>query len=186
VLPTLPFTKIQQIKIFKNQSMLPKHPNFESAIHGKIVLTEQLDKLTFLWRFRNNKIIFTNGCFDLLHDGHLELLMKAKDLGGKLIVGINSDASVKRLKGEKRPIKSEKSRLLQLAALQMVDAVVLFEEDTPIELIKLIQPDILVKGGDYDVATIVGAKEVQANGGSVVVIPLVEGFSTTRIISLIQ
>ena len=162
--------------------MHPEHPSFEKAVAAKIVAQEQLDKLTFLWRFKNNKVIFTNGCFDLLHDGHLELLLKAKDLGGKLIVGLNSDASVKRLKGEKRPIKNQQSRALQLAALQAVDAVVIFEEDTPFELIQLIKPEILVKGGDYSEATIVGADIVKANGGEVVVIPLVEGFSTTSLI----
>ncbi len=162
--------------------MHPEHPSFEKAVAAKIVAQEQLDKLTFLWRFKNNKVIFTNGCFDLLHDGHLELLLKAKDLGGKLIVGLNSDASVKRLKGEKRPIKNQQSRALQLAALQAVDAVVIFEEDTPFELIQLIKPEILVKGGDYSEATLVGADIVKANGGEVVVIPLVEGFSTTSLI----
>ena len=145
---------------------------------------DKLDASTidFLKKNEHKKIVFTNGCFDLLHDGHLELLIKAKQLHGKLIVGINNDASVKRLKGESRPIKNQNSRLLQLAALQMVDGVILFEEDTPLDLIKKIEPDILVKGGDYQIETIVGAKEVMANGGRVEVIPLVEGFSTTNLI----
>ena len=159
------------------------HPlSYQEFIEKKILTHENLAKTLFLWRFKSNPIIFTNGCFDLLHDGHLDLLIKSKQLHGKLIVGINSDASVKRLKGDERPIKNEASRLLQLAALQMVDGVILFDEDTPLELIKIIEPDILVKGGDYQIETIVGAKEVMANGGRVEVIPLVEGFSTTNLI----
>ncbi len=159
------------------------HPtSYHEFIQQKFLNDNNLSKTLFLWRFKSNPIVFTNGCFDLLHDGHLELLIKAKQLHGKLIVGINNDASVKRLKGESRPIKNQNSRLLQLAALQMVDGVILFEEDTPLDLIKKIEPDILVKGGDYQIETIVGAKEVMANGGRVEVIPLVEGFSTTNLI----
>ena len=159
---------------------------YQTFIEQKILSKNILSKTLFLWRFKNNKIIFTNGCFDLLHDGHLQLLIKAKQLGGKLIVGINSDDSVKRLKGESRPIKNQTSRLLQLAALQMVDGVILFEEDTPLELIKMIEPDILVKGGDYKIETIVGANDVITNGGRVEIIPIVEGFSTSNIIAQIK
>jgi D-beta-D-heptose 7-phosphate kinase/D-beta-D-heptose 1-phosphate adenosyltransferase len=159
------------------------HPtSYHEYIQSKFLSAENLDKTLFLWRFKSNPIIFTNGCFDLLHDGHLDLLCKAKQLHGKLIVGVNSDTSVKRLKGESRPIKNEQSRMLQLAALQMVDGVILFEEDTPLELIKTIQPDILVKGGDYTESTIVGASEVKQHGGRIEIINLVEGFSTTNLI----
>ncbi len=159
------------------------HPtSYQDFMQQKILSAQNLQQTLFLWRFKNNKIIFTNGCFDLLHDGHLTLLTQAKDFGGKLIVGINSDASVKRLKGESRPIKNEPSRMLQLAALQMVDGVILFEEDTPLNLINEIKPDILVKGGDYKIETIVGANEVLAQGGRVEVINLVDGFSTTNLI----
>ncbi|MFM2225587.1 MAG: D-glycero-beta-D-manno-heptose 1-phosphate adenylyltransferase [Bacteroidota bacterium] len=159
------------------------HPtSYHEYIQSKFLSVENLDKTLFLWRFKSNPIIFTNGCFDLLHDGHLDLLCKAKQLQGKLIVGVNSDASVKRLKGESRPIKNEQSRMLQLAALHMVDGVILFEEDTPLELIKTIQPDILVKGGDYTESSIVGASEVKQHGGRIEIINLVEGFSTTNLI----
>jgi rfaE bifunctional protein nucleotidyltransferase chain/domain len=159
------------------------HPtSYQEFIANKIFTSENLQKNLMLWRFKNYPIIFTNGCFDLLHDGHLELLCAAKQLQGKLIVGINSDASVKRLKGETRPIKNEHSRLLQMAALQMVDGVILFEEDTPLGLIKSIKPDVLVKGGDYSESTIIGASEVKSWGGKIEIIKLVEGFSTTNLI----
>jgi D-beta-D-heptose 7-phosphate kinase/D-beta-D-heptose 1-phosphate adenosyltransferase len=159
------------------------HPtSYKEYIEHKFLTTDTLQKTLFLWRFKSNPIIFTNGCFDLLHDGHLALLTAAKQLHGKLIVGVNSDASVKRLKGESRPVKNQESRLLQLAALHMVDGVILFEEDTPLNLIKLIKPDILVKGGDYKIETIVGAKEVAESGGRVEIFELIEGFSTTHLI----
>jgi len=136
-----------------------------------------------MWRFLNNKIVFTNGCFDILHRGHIEYLSQARDKGAVLIIGLNSDASVKRIKGEGRPVQDEMTRALVLASLRIVDAVVLFDEDTPYELIKFVQPDVLVKGGDYTEETIVGADIVKANGGEVAVIPLVEGYSTTKILN---
>ena len=136
-----------------------------------------------MWRFLNNKIVFTNGCFDILHRGHIEYLSQARDKGAVLIIGLNSDASVKRIKGEGRPVQDEMTRALVLASLRIVDAVVLFDEDTPYELIKFVQPDVLVKGGDYTEETIVGADIVKANGGEVVVIPLVEGYSTSKILN---
>lgn len=135
-----------------------------------------------MWRFLNNKIVFTNGCFDILHRGHIEYLSQARDKGSVLILGLNSDASVKRIKGEGRPVQDEMSRALVLASLRFVDAVILFDEDTPYELIKLVQPDVLVKGADYAEDTIVGADIVKANGGEVVTIPLVEGYSTSEIL----
>jgi D-glycero-beta-D-manno-heptose 1-phosphate adenylyltransferase len=135
------------------------------------------------WRVHERKIGFTNGVFDILHKGHIFSLSQAAAESDYLIVGLNSDASVKRLKGENRPVNKEESRALVLASLIMVDAVVIFEEDTPLELIKAIMPDILVKGGDYTVEQIAGAKEVMTNGGRVIVNPIIEGFSTTAIIA---
>lgn len=135
-----------------------------------------------MWRLMNNKIVFTNGCFDILHRGHIEYLSQAHDKGNILVIGLNSDASVKRIKGEGRPVQDEQSRALLLASLRFVDAVILFDEDTPKELIEFVKPDVLVKGGDYTEETIVGAEFVKANGGEVVVVPLVEGYSTSSIL----
>jgi D-glycero-beta-D-manno-heptose 1-phosphate adenylyltransferase len=134
------------------------------------------------WRLLGKKIVFTNGVFDILHHGHIASLSEAASHGHILIVGVNADASVKRLKGETRPINDEQSRALLLASLVMTDAVVIFEEDTPLNLITTLLPDVLVKGGDYTLEQIVGAKEVLANGGEVKIVPIVEGFSTTSII----
>jgi D-glycero-beta-D-manno-heptose 1-phosphate adenylyltransferase len=137
-------------------------------------------KLSY-WSFRGNSIVFTNGCFDILHLGHVDYLSKAADLGNVLIVGLNSDESIRRIKGENRPILDQKSRSIALASFSFVTAVIIFGEDTPIELIKIIQPDILVKGGDYQSDAIVGADVVLARGGKIQTIPLVEGYSTTAI-----
>ena len=134
------------------------------------------------WRLINKTIAFTNGVFDILHEGHIKVLSQAASFADVLIVGVNSDASVKRLKGNNRPVNNQQSRALVLASLIMVDAVIIFDEDTPLELIKNILPDVLIKGGDYNLDTIVGAKEVIENGGKVEIIPLQEGFSTTGII----
>jgi len=130
----------------------------------------------------SKSIVFTNGVFDILHPGHIFSLSQAATEADFLIVGVNSDNSVKRLKGTARPINNQDSRVLLLASLLMVDAVVIFEEDTPLELINSIRPDVLVKGGDYAIEQIVGAKEVQLNGGRVVINPIVAGYSTTDII----
>jgi D-glycero-beta-D-manno-heptose 1-phosphate adenylyltransferase len=127
-------------------------------------------------------VAFTNGVFDLLHPGHIDLLFAARETADALIVGINSDASVRRLKGPGRPIRSEAERAYVLAAVEAVDLVVVFPEDTPLELVKLLEPDVIVKGGDYTEATIVGASEVKSRGGRVVVVPLSPGQSTTAII----
>ncbi|WP_309670928.1 D-glycero-beta-D-manno-heptose 1-phosphate adenylyltransferase [Gemmatimonas sp.] len=131
-------------------------------------------------------VVFTNGVFDLLHPGHVDVLDRARREGAALIVGINSDASVKRLKGPERPIRTASERAVVLAALEAVDAVVLFEEDTPIELVRALEPDVIVKGGDYSPDTIVGADLVTARGGRVVVIPLVDGHSTTSTIEKLR
>ncbi len=138
------------------------------------------------WKQEKKKIVFTNGCFDLLHLGHIEYLSKASDLGDKLIIGLNTDSSIKRIKGEERPINDEKTRKNILSALFFVDAVVLFNEDTPENLIKQLIPDILVKGKDYDVKNIVGADFVISNGGKVETIDLVEGYSSTNTIKKIK
>lgn len=136
-----------------------------------------------VWRRgAGGKVVFTNGVFDLLHPGHIDVLVGARRRGGVLVVGLNSDASVRRLKGPERPVRSESERAYVLAALEVVDAVVVFGEDTPLETIRALRPDVLVKGGDYTEATIVGAPDVRSWGGDVIVIPLTPGQSTTSII----
>ncbi|ANE49418.1 D-glycero-beta-D-manno-heptose 1-phosphate adenylyltransferase [Flavisolibacter tropicus] len=152
------------------------------SILDKIISSDELAQRIAQWRVLDKKVAFTNGCFDILHQGHIASLLEAAQQGDYLVIGLNSDASVKRLKGSERPINSQDSRALVLAALALVDAVVIFEEDTPRELISKILPDVLVKGGDYKVEQIAGAKEVIANGGKVVINPIVAGFSTTNII----
>jgi len=152
----------------------------------KLISEEDLDRTISRWRFEKHKIVFTNGCFDLIHQGHIDYLAKARSLGDKMIIGLNSDSSVKELKGESRPLKDELSRSLILASLFFVDAVILFSENTPFELINRIKPDILVKGADYDVSEIVGADVVLKNGGEVKTIPFLEGYSTTKIIEKIK
>jgi D-beta-D-heptose 7-phosphate kinase/D-beta-D-heptose 1-phosphate adenosyltransferase len=137
-------------------------------------------------RVTGKKVSFTNGCFDILHPGHLFSLAESAKEADYLLVGLNSDASVKRLKGPERPIHNESSRASILANLVLVDVVVVFEEDTPLQLLQTLLPDVLVKGGDYTIDTIVGAKEVIANGGKVIINPIVEGFSTTNIIEKIK
>ena len=137
-------------------------------------------------RSANKKVVFTNGCFDILHSGHVTYLSAAKKLGDVLIIGLNTDASVKRLKGGNRPVNSENDRAVVINALRSVDYVVYFDEDTPLELITLLKPDVLVKGGDYTPETIVGADTVLRDRGSVIVIPLVAGKSTTSIIQRAQ
>jgi D-beta-D-heptose 7-phosphate kinase/D-beta-D-heptose 1-phosphate adenosyltransferase len=138
------------------------------------------------WKVLEKSIAFTNGVFDILHPGHIFSLSQAAQEADYLVVGLNSDDSVKRLKGKDRPINKQESRALILAALLMVDAVVIFEEDTPLELINAVRPDVLVKGGDYTIEQIVGAKEVIANGGRVVINPIVEGFSTSTTIRKVK
>lgn len=156
--------------------------NKAAIIRSKIFQREQLIKQINTWRFLNRTIVFTNGCFDILHLGHIEYLMKASDLGNKLIVGINTDASVKRLgKGKNRPIQDQESRAMIMASLLFVDAIILFDEDTPYELIKAIEPDVLVKGGDWTVETVAGNDIVKAKGGETIILDLLEGYSTTAI-----
>ncbi|XOV92884.1 MAG: D-glycero-beta-D-manno-heptose 1-phosphate adenylyltransferase [Bacteroidota bacterium] len=152
----------------------------------KILTRKELEVLLDKWRSENQMIVFTNGVFDLVHLGHVDYLEKARNLGDKLIVALNTDASVKRLKGDNRPISDEQARLHVMAAFEFVDATVLFDEDTPYELISAIKPDILVKGKDYEISNIVGADIVLENGGSVETIDIVKGYSTTSIIDKIK
>ena len=156
------------------------------AVTQKILSFQQVAYRVRQWRLTGKKIAFTNGVFDIIHSGHIFSLSQAAKEADYLIVGLNADASVKRLKGESRPVNNQDSRALVLASLIIVDAVVLFEEDTPLELIKTVMPDVLVKGGDYTIDQIVGAKEVTANGGRVVINPILEGFSTTELINRIR
>src|SRR5664279_965025 len=160
-----------------------KHPQY---IHHEIFTSKEIVFQVNRWKMISKTISFTNGCFDILHPGHISSLSDAAREADFLIVGLNSDESATRLKGPGRPVMDEKSRALMLASLIMVDAVVIFEEDTPLDLIELVHPDVLVKGGDYTLEEIVGAKEVMAAGGRVVINPIIPGFSTTGIIGKIQ
>lgn len=150
-------------------------------LQNKIVDLDEAKKRIAEWKAAGDKVVFTNGCFDILHRGHVTYLAEAADLGTKLIVGLNSDASVTRLKGPNRPIQDQTAREYVMASLASVDLVVPFAEDTPLNLITALLPDVLVKGGDYTIDTIVGAKEVMENGGEVKTIPVVKGYSTTNI-----
>lgn len=143
-----------------------------------------IEKLKEILNKKNNgkKIVFTNGCFDILHRGHVEYLQKAKELGDLLVLGLNSDSSVKRLKGESRPINNEKDRAIILSALECVDYIIIFNEDTPLELIKNLKPDILVKGGDYKIENVVGREYAKET----MIIDFVDGYSTTKIIKNIN
>lgn len=152
------------------------------AIPAKILTVAELQKQAVRWRLQNKKIVFTNGVFDILHEGHIASLSEAASYGDILVVGLNSDNSVKRLKGPQRPINGEQARALMLASLVMTDVIVLFEEDTPLHLITTLMPEVLVKGGDYTIEQIAGAKEVLAAGGEVKLAAIVEGVSTTGII----
>ena len=156
------------------------NPNIQQKIVGRDFFKDNdLD-------LHRQKIVFTNGCFDVLHFGHVHYLLEAKKLGDVLVVGLNSDDSVRRLKGPSRPINGEKERAFVLAALSFVDYVVLFDEDIPENLIKTVRPDVLVKGGDYALDQIVGADFVRQNGGTVTTIPFVEGYSSTQIIEQLK
>lgn len=160
----------------------PKFNLIESRIVDRTSLSRQVRR----WRLLGKKIVFTNGCFDLLHRGHISLLAQAADFGDVLVVGLNSDTSVRKIKGPERPLVQQQDRALLLASLWFVDAVSIFEEETPYALIQIIQPDVLVKGEDYAVQDIVGADIVQAYGGEVKTIPLEAGYSTTRLLQHIR
>ena len=160
--------------------------DIEKTLLNKITDLLSLKSTVSTWQKKGKKVVFTNGVFDLLHIGHITYLAKASEMGDKLVIGLNSDSSVKRIKGEGRPVNDQNNRAALLAALFFVDAVVVFEEDTPLKLITTLMPDILVKGADYSVENIVGAKEVIANGGEVKTINFVEGYSSTSIIEKIR
>ena len=138
------------------------------------------------WKESGEKIVFTNGCFDILHAGHIHLLTEAKNLGDRLFIGLNSDQSVQNLKGADRPFNTEDARASVLESLSMVDGVTIFQEDTPHELVKEIIPHVLVKGGDYSIENVVGADTVRASGGEVVLIPILKGYSTSDLITRIR
>jgi D-beta-D-heptose 7-phosphate kinase/D-beta-D-heptose 1-phosphate adenosyltransferase len=157
-----------------------------APIESKIYTPLDLQRTIAGWHLCSRRTVFTNGCFDLIHPGHLHYLHAARGLGDYLVVGLNTDDSVRRLKGEGRPIMDEQARARLLASLFFVDAVVLFDEDTPLELIKTLRPDVLVKGGDYTEDQVVGAPEVRSWGGSVELIPFVEGYSSSAIIEKIK
>jgi D-glycero-beta-D-manno-heptose 1-phosphate adenylyltransferase len=152
----------------------------------KIVSESTAIDIVSEWKMSGQQVVFTNGCFDILHLGHVDYLEKSRNLGDKLVLGLNTDASVSRIKGPSRPIVHETSRSRVIAALEFVDLVVFFDKETPYELIKNLLPDILVKGNDYLAENIVGADIVIANGGKVETIPLVQGFSTTNIVNKIK
>jgi rfaE bifunctional protein nucleotidyltransferase chain/domain len=156
---------------------MPHYQKITNKIHSWESMKMKKDE----WKAEEKKLVFTNGCFDILHLGHIDYLSKAADLGDKFMIAVNSDESTRRLKGQNRPIQDEHARMMMLAAMEFVDAVVLFEEDTPKEIIEFIQPDVLVKGGDYSEETIVGADTVKKAGGDVHIIPFLEGYSTTSI-----
>jgi rfaE bifunctional protein nucleotidyltransferase chain/domain len=151
-------------------------------IQNKIYNLETLSRLVSQWHMLSKKVVFTNGCFDIIHQGHNTYLLQAAEHGNKMIVAVNSDSSVKKLKGEKRPVVDQYSRAFNLACNTYIDAVIIFDEETPLNLITTLKPDVLVKGGDYTIDTIVGAKEVMNYGGKIEIIPFLDGYSTTSII----
>jgi len=157
-----------------------------NKLKAKIFNIKNLSQIINEWRLNGDKIVFTNGCFDLIHLGHLEILARSADLGDKLIVAINSDVSIKKIKGNSRPIIEEDSRAKQLAAIEFIDAVILFNEDTPYDLINILKPDVLTKGGDYKKNDIVGNQLINKEQGEVVIIPLTQGYSTTSILEKIK
>ena len=157
-----------------------------NKLKAKIFNIEDLSEIINEWRLNGDKIVFTNGCFDLIHLGHLEILARSADLGDKLVVAINSDMSIKKIKGNSRPIIEEDSRAKQLAAIEFVDAVILFNEDTPYDLINVLKPDVLTKGGDYKKNDVIGKELMSKKAGEVVIIPLTQGYSTTSILEKIK
>ena len=160
--------------------------SFHNQLKEKIVSQNQALKELKTWREKNKKIVFTNGCFDIIHPGHIDYLSQARDLGDILVVGLNTDQSVKRLnKGSNRPINDERTRAYVLAGLASVDLIVFFDEETPYNLIKLLQPNVLVKGKDYEVEKIIGFDILKENGGEVITIPFLDGYSTSSLIKKI-
>jgi D-beta-D-heptose 7-phosphate kinase / D-beta-D-heptose 1-phosphate adenosyltransferase len=175
--------KVGTVPVEKHELLAALAPQISLHAEDKVVTREELVQRVALWKANGERVVFTNGCFDLLHIGHITLLEQARAFGDRLIVAINSDASVCGLKGPSRPIVGETERARVLAALAAVDAVVVFGEPTPLEVIVAARPDVIVKGGDYAVETVVGANEVQSWGGQVKIVPIVEGYSTTQLIA---
>lgn len=157
-----------------------------SVIQSKIIDINNIEPFLTYWNLKNKKIVFTNGCFDILHRGHIEYLAQAANRGDVLVIGLNTDNSVRRIKGDSRPVQDEYARAILLASLSFVAAVILFDDDTPYELIKKVQPDVLIKGSDYKIEDIVGYDIVNAKGGEVVTIDFIEGYSTTSIIEKLK
>ena len=174
--------KVGTMPVQKHELLAALGPQIALYGEDRVLTHEELANRVAFWKANHERVVFTNGCFDLLHIGHITLLEQARRFGDRLIVAINSDASVSKLKGSGRPIVGQSERARVLAALAAVDAVVVFDEPTPLEVIIAARPDVLVKGGDYNAGTIVGAMEVASWGGEVKIVPLVEGFSTTRLI----
>jgi D-beta-D-heptose 7-phosphate kinase/D-beta-D-heptose 1-phosphate adenosyltransferase len=175
-------SKVGTVPVQRHELLAALSPEIALCMNEKVLPLDRMLMRVAAWRASGQHVVFTNGCFDLLHAGHISLLEKARRMGDRLIVAINTDSSVRRLKGPQRPVVAENERAQVLAALGAVDAVVIFEQDTPLQLILAIRPDVLVKGGDYSEADVIGAREVRAWGGRVELIPIVEGCSTSRLI----
>jgi D-beta-D-heptose 7-phosphate kinase/D-beta-D-heptose 1-phosphate adenosyltransferase len=175
--------KVGTVPVTRDELLTSLMPEIELRAEEKVLTLDHLKVRTSAWRSAGQSVVFTNGCFDILHIGHITLLEDARREGDRLIVAINSDASVQKLKGPTRPIVAERERGRILAALAAVDAVIVFDEPTPLQLIVELKPEVIVKGGDYSEDTIVGAAEVRSWGGRVKIVPTVEGFSTTRLIA---
>jgi D-beta-D-heptose 7-phosphate kinase/D-beta-D-heptose 1-phosphate adenosyltransferase len=176
-------SKVGTVPVMRDELLTSLMPEIDLQAEEKVLALDRLKTRVSAWRSKGESIVFTNGCFDLLHIGHITLLESARNQGDRLIVGINSDASVSNLKGPTRPMVAQRERAYVLAALAAVDAVVVFDTPTPLELIEALRPDVIVKGGDYNEDTVVGAKEVRSWGGRVKIVPTVEGFSTTKLIA---
>jgi D-beta-D-heptose 7-phosphate kinase/D-beta-D-heptose 1-phosphate adenosyltransferase len=176
-------SKVGTVPVSREELLMSLMPQIELQAQEKVLTLEHLRARVSAWRSAGESVVFTNGCFDLLHIGHIALLEDARREGERLVVAINGDSSVQELKGPTRPIVGERERARILAALTVVDAVVVFEEPTPLRLIESLRPDVIVKGGDYSEDTVVGAKEVRSWGGRVKIVPIVEGFSTTKLIA---
>jgi D-beta-D-heptose 7-phosphate kinase/D-beta-D-heptose 1-phosphate adenosyltransferase len=176
-------SKVGTVPVHADELLVSIMPQLGLHAAEKVVSLDALRKRASAWRRAGERITFTNGCFDLLHIGHITLLESARREGDRLVVGINSDRSVHGLKGSGRPIIGERERAQILASLSAVDAVVVFDEPTPLRVIETLRPDVIVKGGDYTEDTVVGAKEVRSWGGRVKIVPIVEGFSTTNILA---
>jgi D-beta-D-heptose 7-phosphate kinase/D-beta-D-heptose 1-phosphate adenosyltransferase len=174
--------KVGTAPVERHELLAALTPEIALRAENKVVTWRELASRVALWKANGERVVFTNGCFDLLHIGHITLLEQARRYGDRLIVAVNSDASVRALKGPSRPIVGERERVGVLSALAAIDAVAVFDQATPLELILAVKPDVIVKGGDYKMDTVVGAKEVESWGGQVRIIPLVEGYSTTRLI----